>query len=146
MSLSTYLESKNKDLLNSLYEWQEKVRQNQVIIGAKDERIADLEGKVERLEDLQDAWEYVHISEEIPVSYSTLLTRVRDLETQNRILIETGHWIGQDEAYDLKVAAEELFESLRWKSEWTVTHEAKNKLRDALFNCKSHKPDLGRYN
>jgi hypothetical protein len=43
MSLLTLLESQNKDLRNSLCEWQEKVRQNQVVIGAKDRRIAELE-------------------------------------------------------------------------------------------------------
>lgn len=43
MSLSTFLESQNKDLRNCLYEWQEKVRQNFIVIEAKDKRIAELE-------------------------------------------------------------------------------------------------------
>jgi hypothetical protein len=46
MSLSTYLESKNKELLASLFEWQEKVRQYSVVIDAKNERIRELEDSV----------------------------------------------------------------------------------------------------
>lgn len=43
MSCSTFLESQNKSLRDSLHEWREKCRQDQVIIKAKDERIQELE-------------------------------------------------------------------------------------------------------
>lgn len=43
MSYSTFLESQNKSLRDSLHEWKEKCRQDQVIIKAKDDRIRELE-------------------------------------------------------------------------------------------------------
>lgn len=43
MSHSTFLESQNKNLRDSLHEWKEKCRQYQVVIKAKDSRIQELE-------------------------------------------------------------------------------------------------------
>lgn len=43
MSYSTFLESQNKSLRDSLHEWKEKCRQDQVVIKAKDDRIQELE-------------------------------------------------------------------------------------------------------
>jgi len=53
MSLSTFLESKNKELLASLFEWQEKVRQYSVVINAQHTRIAELEKE-------RDMWKSNH--------------------------------------------------------------------------------------
>ncbi len=46
MSYSTFLESQNKNLRDSLHEWKEKCRQDQVIIKAKDDRIQELESAI----------------------------------------------------------------------------------------------------
>lgn len=43
MSYSTFLESQNKSLGDSLHEWKEKCRQYEIIIKAKDSRIQELE-------------------------------------------------------------------------------------------------------
>lgn len=43
MSYSTFLESQNKNILNSLHEWQEKALQYGIVIEEKDKRIAELE-------------------------------------------------------------------------------------------------------
>jgi hypothetical protein len=56
MSLSTLLESKNKELLASLFEWQEKVRQYSVVIDAKNERIKKLEDSLSSITKDRDSW------------------------------------------------------------------------------------------
>lgn len=107
MSLSTLLESKNRELRDSLFTWQEKAKQYQTIIAAKDKRISDLE-----------AW--------------------------NEMLAETGHWIGQEEAYDLKMAVQEFLEAI-WDSQyghwtsWDVREDNVEKLALALKKCGSFK-------
>ncbi len=65
-----------------------------------------------------------------------LKNHVGELETQNKILIETGHWIGQEEAYDLKTEVEKFLDSMRWENAWVASSESISRLRDALNNCK----------
>lgn len=52
VSYSTFLESQNKSLRDSLHEWKEKCRQDQVIIGAKDDRIKKLEKEIGQLKQM----------------------------------------------------------------------------------------------
>lgn len=72
--------------------------------------------------------------------------RIEDLEAQNKILIETGHWIGQDEAHDLKVAVQKFLEYARIgglgsdsKGVIFVHLWQMQELRDALNNCNDFK-------
>lgn len=46
MSYHSFLESQNKGLRDSLYEWQEKARQYSIVIEVKDKRINELESQV----------------------------------------------------------------------------------------------------
>jgi len=64
-------------------------------------------------------------------SVKRLNARIEELETQNEILIETGHWIGQDEAYDLKVAVQEFLKNSLFAPEDFF------KLKEALKACDS---------
>ena len=149
MSLSTYLESKNKDLLNSLCEWQEKVRQSQVIIDAKDKRIADLEKQIS----LRDG-----LLEEEYALRATLTQEWRDMKK------EAAHWkFNHDnqkalksqlmDRPDLKVAVQKFLgyaRTGRVNDSGEVIHNVLDwqmeELIAALNDCQSNKPDLGRYN
>jgi hypothetical protein len=75
-------------------------------------------------------------------SIQKLQERIAELETQNEVLIETGHWIGQDEAHDLKVAVQKFLDYARIgglgsdsKGVIFVPLWQMQELRDALNNC-----------
>lgn len=53
MSLSTLLESKNRELRDSLFAWQEKAKEYQIIIAAQHKRIVELEKE-------RDMWKSNH--------------------------------------------------------------------------------------
>ncbi len=130
MSYSTFLESQNKNILNSLHEWQEKALQYGIVIEAKDKRIAELEDILNHIKRHNDH----------------LAIQNEDLEARNKILIETGHWIGQDEAHDLKIAVEKFLLYTRLgrigvgnKQFWDTPDWQIQDLSKALNNCKIKK-------
>lgn len=45
-------------------------------------RIKELEAEVKRLQELQDAWEYINLPREVPVAYSTLMERAYKAESE----------------------------------------------------------------
>lgn len=71
--------------------------------------------------------------------------KLEELEAQNKILIETGHWIGQDEAHDLKEAVKKFLDITRlrrildeeatiWEVPCWQMDELSKALRDSKFN------------
>lgn len=75
-----------------------------------------------------------------------LIIQNEDLEARNKILIETGHWIGQDEAHDLKIAVEKFLLYTRLgrigvgnKQFWDTPDWQIQDLSKALNNCKIKK-------
>lgn len=82
-----------------------------------------------RIEELQDVANHTKRHNDY------LIIQNEELEARNKILIETGHWIGQDEAHDLKVAVENFL-----ANQFFGPQEYKN-LREALNNCSNPKPE-----
>lgn len=67
---------------------------------------------------------------------------VSELESLNKILIETGHWIGQEEAFDLKMAVKKFLDTTRLgrildkeTSIWEVPDWQMRELSAAASNC-----------
>ena len=111
MSLSTFLESQNKDLLNSLYEWQEKVRQYSVVIDAKNKRVAELE---ELLNDTKRQNNFLFIQKGELESEAAHWKSNHDEQLKvKRQLLDRPDL--QDEAHDLKEAVKKFLDMARVK-------------------------------
>ena len=72
-------------------------------------------------------------------------SKIKELEAQNKILIETDHWIGQDEAHGLKVVVKKFLDMTRlgrildeeatvWEVPCWQMNELSKALRDSKFN------------
>lgn len=90
-------------------------------------QIARIQEQDKKIEELQDVANHTKRHNDY------LIVQNEDLETRNRILIETGHWIGQDEAHDLKVAVENFL-----AEPFFGPQEYRN-LREALNACNPHR-------
>lgn len=156
MSYSTFLEAQNKNLRDSAYGWQEKARQYSIVIDDKDKRIKELQERIEELQDVANHTkrhnDYLIIQNEELEARNKILDdvinknlkdteaicsiakeNIEQLEAQNKILVETDHWIGQDEAYDLKIAVENFL-----AEPFFGPQEYRN-LREALNACNPHR-------
>ena len=93
-----------------------------------------------RIEELQDVANHTKRHNDY------LIIQNEELEARNKILIETGHWIGQDEAHDLKIAVEKFLLYTRLgrigvgnKQFWDTPDWQIQDLSKALNNCKIKK-------
>lgn len=80
-----------------------------------------------RIEELQDVANHTKRHNDY------LIIQNEELEARNKILIETGHWIGQNEAHDLKIAVENFL-----AEPFFGPQEYRN-LREALNACNPHR-------
>ena len=94
----------------------------------------DLKDRAASIQKLQDRINQLELdNESLRRERNNLIVQNEDLEARNKILIETGHWIGQDEAHDLKVAVENFL-----AEPFFGPQEYRN-LREALNACNPHR-------
>lgn len=135
-----------EDLKEEVAHWKSN-HDNQVKLKTQPMDRPDLKDRAASIQKLQDKiseqnkliGEFMQLAKNSISCVKILKNRIEELETQNKILIETGHWIGQDEAHDLKTEVEEFLASMRWENNWVASSESINKLRDALNNCNPHR-------
>lgn len=112
-----------KRLRDRINELEEKSIEDDKILEEYHVLVADLAANLPVFEGRENPLEVGH-------AY-LIKKRLEDLETQNKALIETGHWIGQNEAHDLKVAAQEFLKNSLFAPEDFF------RLKEALKACDS---------
>lgn len=136
-----------------LSDWKKAWKNQAVVISAYEDRIKELEEEVIHWKSNHD--NQVKLKSQLmdrpdlkdrAASIEKLNARIQELEAWNEMLRETGHWIGQDEAYDLKVAVQKFLDMTRLgrildeeTTVWEVPCWQMRELKEALNKCGSFK-------